>query len=116
MTKPLRPPAPPHLSDASRAWWKSVLETYELEQHHRRLLQLAAEAWDGAQAAREALATHGMTYTDRHGQPHLRPEAALERDHRTAFARLIRELDLDVAAPSSTRIGPPPLRSNRGRA
>src|SRR5215218_8827572 len=107
MTKPLRPPPPPHLSDASRVWWKSVVEQYELEPHHRRLLQSAAEAWDGAQAAREALARLGMIYVDRHGQPRLRPEAALERDHRTAFARLIRELDLDITAPTSARTGPP---------
>jgi hypothetical protein len=104
------------LSDATRRWWLSVVTNYQLEPHHLRLLQLAAEAWDGAQAARQALAEHGSTYTDRYGAPRLRPEAALERDHRTAFARLIRELDLDVEPPTSPRIGPPPLRSNRGRA
>jgi hypothetical protein len=101
------------LSDATRRWWLSVVTNYQLEPHHLRLLQLAAEAWDGAQAARAALAEHGTTYADRYGAPRLRPEAALERDHRTAFARLIRELDLDVEAPVSSRVGPPPLRSNR---
>jgi P27 family predicted phage terminase small subunit len=113
MTKPLRPPPPLHLSESTKRWWKQVVETYELEPHHRRLLQLACEAWDGSQAAREAVAMLGMTYNDRHGQPHLRPEAALERDHRTAYTRLVRELDLDIAAPVSTRFAPPPLRSNR---
>src|SRR4051794_30104028 len=28
MTKPLRPPPPPHLSDATRAWWKQVTADY----------------------------------------------------------------------------------------
>jgi hypothetical protein len=31
-----------------------------------------------------------------------------------AVARLVRELDLDTEPPVSDRIGPPPLRSNRG--
>ncbi|MEJ7714176.1 MAG: hypothetical protein WKF40_00095 [Thermoleophilaceae bacterium] len=42
-----------------------------------------------------ALAQHGTTYTDRFGQPRARPEVNIERDARIAFARLLRELDLD---------------------
>jgi hypothetical protein len=114
MTKPLRPPPPLHLSAPTRAWWKSVTADYELGPHHVRLLQLCAEAWDGCQAARATLAEVGTTFVDRHGQPHLRPEATLERDHRLAFVRIVRELDLDVLPPVATRTGPPSLRSNRG--
>ena len=33
------------------------------------LLRAAAEAWDELQAAREAIARDGMTYTDRFGAP-----------------------------------------------
>jgi phage terminase small subunit len=86
---------------------------YELEPHHLRLLQLAGEAWDRSQQAREALDQHGMTFDDRFGAPHARPEVAIERDARLAFARLVRELDLDVDTPAGPR-RPPAIRSNRG--
>jgi len=91
-----------------------VVTTYVLEAHHRRLLTLAAEAWDRTCQAREALAEHGLVFEDRFGQPHARPEVGIERDSRLAFARLLRELDLDVEPPASTsRL--PGLGSNRGR-
>lgn len=111
----VRPPPPKHLSKAVRAWWKSVMLDYQLEPHHLRLLQLAGEAWDACEQARKAIADHGTTYKDRFGAPRVRPEVGIMRDSRLAFARLVRELDLDVEAPASDRSGPPPLRSNRRR-
>ena len=108
-----RPPcAPSHLTTATKAWWKSVCEDYSLEPHHLRLLQLAGEAWDRAQAAREIIAAEGLVVTDDRKNPRAHPAVAIEKDARTAFARLVRELDLDTeAAPGSLR--PPALRSNR---
>ena len=93
--KSAHPEPPRHLSREVRAWWRVLLERYELEEQHLRLLQLACEAWDSAQAARGALAKHGPVYVDRFGQPRARPEVAIERDARLAFARLLRELDLE---------------------
>jgi phage terminase small subunit len=90
-----------------------VVAEYLLEQHHLRLLQLAAEAWDSAQQARTAIAEHGMTFIDRFGSPRTRPEVAIERDARLAFARLVRELDLDCEPPASSGSRPPSLISNR---
>jgi len=46
------PKAPAHLRPATQKWWRSVLADFDLEDHHLRLLQLAAEAWDQAQGAR----------------------------------------------------------------
>jgi len=100
--------APPdHLTPAASAWWASVTDEFALQPHHLRLLTLAAEAWDRCEQARQALAEHGLIYTDRFGQPRARPEVAIERDNRIAFARLLRELALDVDAPESPR--PPAL-------
>jgi hypothetical protein len=62
--------------------------------------------------AREALKQHGMTYLDRFGAPHARPEIAIERDCRIAFARLVRELALDVSEPAEIR--PPEISGKVG--
>lgn len=101
--------APQHLQKATRAWWKSVEEDYFLEPHHIRLLTLAAEAWDRTEEARKAVEKYGLTYIDRFDQPRARPEVSIERDSRLAFARLLRELDLDVDPPASAS-RPPAIR------
>lgn len=104
--------APAHLKPKTRDWFESVCDGYVLEEHHLRLLTLASEAWDRCEAAREVIDRDGMTYIDRFEASRVRPEVAIERDSRLAFARLIRELDLDTeATPDTPR--PPALRSNR---
>ena len=104
--------APKHLRADTAAWFRRVAADYDLEEHHLRLLTLAGEAWDRGVQAREALLEHGLTTTDRFGLPRARPEVAIERDSRIAFARLCRELDLDAeTTPMPPR--PPALRSNR---
>ncbi|MGZ2410748.1 P27 family predicted phage terminase small subunit [Sphingomonas sp. F9_3S_D5_B_2] len=105
--------APAHLSADAAAWWRSVVQDYDLEPHHLHLLQAAAEAWDRMQQARRSLADHGsLTFTDSSGNLKAHPAEAIERNARTAFARLVRELDLDAGAPAE-RSRPPALQSNR---
>ena len=109
MTNPL---PPKHLQPKTRDWFNNVIAEYALEEHHVRLLTLACTSWDLAEQAREAIAEHGLTVTDRFGFPRARPEIAVERDAKISFARLCRELDLDTeATPENPR--PPALRSNR---
>lgn len=107
------PRAPAHLKPETRAWWKQVLSDYELDEHHVRLLTLAAEAWDRCVTARRIVERRGLTFEDRFGQPKPRPEVSIERDARIAFARLLRELDLDVDPPAQERSRPPTLHSVR---
>jgi len=104
--------APKHLRPSTRRWFRDVIAEYDLEPHHVRLLTLAGEAWDRGQQARAEIDRYGLTYTDGNGLPRTRPEIAVERDCRVAFARLLRELDLDVAGPDGAP-RPPALRSNR---
>jgi P27 family predicted phage terminase small subunit len=107
------PKAPAHLSESTRLWWRSVVREYELQPHHMRLLQACGECWDRLQQARELLARDGLVVEGREGGMRPHPAAAIERDSRIAFARLIRELDLDVEPPASNRTSPAALRSNR---
>jgi phage terminase small subunit len=110
MNQKSKPPA--HLQPATRDWFTQVVADYDLESHHLKLLTLAGESWDRGCQAREALAKHGLTFTDRWGAPRGRPEIGVERDSRIAFARLCRELDLDEdTGPITPR--PPAIHSNR---
>jgi P27 family predicted phage terminase small subunit len=90
---------PKHLRAATRRWFAAVVADYDLQAHHVRLLTLACQAWDRAEQAREILDRDGLTFADKAGNPRARPEVAIERDSRLAFARLLRELALDVEAP-----------------
>jgi phage terminase small subunit len=102
--------APSHLEAATRRWLEGIARDFDLEAHHHRLLTLLGEAWDRGQQARRALTRHGTTYVDRFNQPRARPEVMIERDARIGFARMLRELALDVDPPADAR---PPAMPGR---
>ena len=106
-----KPKAPAHLAAPTRRWYYEVAADYELESHHLKILEMAGQAWDEYTTARKATAKHGQTFTDRYGQPRERPEVSIARQARTAFARLVRELALDVEPPPPTR--PPRIGGQR---
>jgi phage terminase small subunit len=86
--------APAHLSPAMRGFYAEKSRQFHMESHHQRLLQLACEAFDRTQEARGILSDEGLIIAGREGsRPH--PAVAIERDARTAFARLISQLGLD---------------------
>ena len=96
------PKPPDYLRPEARQWFASVVADYELQSHHVRLLTLAAESWDRGQQARELLEQEGIVVAGREGsKPH--PAIAIERDARTAFARLIAQLSLDVEEPATAK-------------
>ena len=101
---------PKHLTAASKRFYEQVSNDYVLESHHLRLLQLLCEAFDRGQEARKILAAEGLTVVDSKlgiKRPH--PCISIERDSRTAVARLTRELNLseepDDSRPPSLRYG-----------
>ena len=101
------PRLPRHLRAATRRWAEGILDGYEFESHHTRLLVLACQAWDQGERARTRLARLGVTYLDRFKQPRIRPEVKVQNDARIAFARIVRELRLDSTEGPESR--PPAL-------
>lgn len=95
--------APKHLTTKSRNWFDAIVKGYNLESHHLSLLQAAAECWDRSQEAREILAKEGIVFKDRHGAIRPHPATQIERDNKALFARLVRELALDVSEPDDSR-------------
>jgi len=98
---------PDHLKGKTKKWFKAVVAGYSLEPHHILVLTLACEAWDRALDARMVLESKGLTYEDRFGAPHPRPEVRIKEQAEVIFARLLRELNLDIEPPKD--IGRPPL-------
>lgn len=91
------PKAPNHLSIPMRRWWTAVMREFDLDPQDVKLVTLAAEAHDRCTDARETIANAGTPYyTNRFGEPRAHPAVAIERDSRTSFARLLRELGLDA--------------------
>jgi P27 family predicted phage terminase small subunit len=115
-TLPVELPAPPsHLSAETADWWRAIVAEYEMAPHHLKLLEAAADAWDRLTTARSEVLRDGITVEGGQGRRQ-HPAVAIERDARTAFARLVRELDLDEPVASQVPyMRPPSLRSNRRR-
>lgn len=95
----MTPTPPSYLKKPTREWFAQVAADYQFEPHHLRILEMAAQAWDEFQLARTAVSKHGLTFVDRYGQPRERPEVGTARQARTSFARMIRELALDIEPP-----------------
>jgi P27 family predicted phage terminase small subunit len=105
--------APDHLQPETQQWWDNIVANFDLEDHHLRLLEAACDAWDRLTASRATLLVDGLTTLGRDATLKAHPCVAIERDARIAFARLLRELDLDVPPPEDRGYRPPGLRSNR---
>lgn len=109
-----RGPVPPaYLSPEAQKWWRSVVAEYELEPHHLKVLEAAAGAWDRITEARERIAQDGAYVLDRFGVVKSHPAVIVERDAKATFARLLRELALDVSGPGDDS-RPPGIAGNAG--
>jgi len=92
-----------------------VVEGFELDAHHLKILEAACDSWDRMVQARETLQREGLIVTNKHGTKK-QPACDVERDNKALFARLVRELDLEPPmAPPARCVPPPALRSNRRR-
>src|SRR6266481_5438642 len=103
--------APKHLRKESAAFFVNVMTDYALDDHHVILLTKACESLDRIEEAREIIKKESLMYKDRFGSPRANPAVAIERDNKTAVARLFRELGLDLAGDGKT--APSALPANR---
>jgi hypothetical protein len=83
--------APGHLSPAMKKFWKQIMSEFDLTDDARLLLRTAAEAWDRAQSAREAIARDGLVINSRR-----HPCVDIEAQSQSLFLRAMRQLGLDV--------------------
>jgi len=98
--------APNHLSKESQKIWAEILTEYSIDDAAGlRILRVALEAYDRAQAARASIDKIGMMFKDRFGCPKPHPLLATERDSRAAFLAGMKALNLDLE----------PLRDKPGR-
>lgn len=90
------------LQPTTRTWARRVTKRWNLEEHHEKLLLLAGQAFDRCQQARAMLDADGLTVETANGLK-THPAVAIERDSRLAYARILRELQLDAGAPDAPR-------------
>jgi P27 family predicted phage terminase small subunit len=104
--------APSHLSADSKLFFDYVIHEYTagFDRHHVKLLTLSCEALDRGVQARKLIEKDGLTFVDRHGSIKPHAAVAIEKDSRIAFARMIREIGLDIADSDSR---PPTLPANK---
>jgi hypothetical protein len=84
---------------------KSVLSEFEFKSTHDfRRLDLAAHCLDRIEACRLVIEAEGDFIKDRFDQKREHPALKSERDQKTIFCRIIRELGLDLQDPEESRI------------
>lgn len=88
-----------HLRDETQRWIRDLVRNYTFEPGQLKLLILAGESWDRTIEARELIRKDGICIEDRFGQTKKHPAATIERDSRASFARLIKQLKLDLDPP-----------------
>jgi len=86
---------PSHLSKEASLIFKNLSAEFGIDDSAGlRILRVACEAFDRAQAAREAIERDGLTVVDKAGQIKPHPLLPIERDSRAAFLAGLKALNL----------------------
>ncbi len=102
------PSIPPNLSAEAAAWWTNIVENYQLQPWQIPTLTMAARCMDRISQAEKEIAEFGISFVDSRGERKKAPAVMVEREQKTIYARLVRELCLDTEPPKESR--PPKLR------
>ena len=106
-------PMPKGLSGKAAAFWKTVLQDFELEPFHFAVLEQACRSLARAEEARAKVDAEGQVYVDqKSGRLFPHPSTIIEERSRAAFVRCVRELGLDLDQSEPAR---PPTRAGRAR-
>ena len=94
---------PKHLLKGGRQLWNDIETEFDLEAHQFEILRLLCETLDRLELCRKQLRKDGMFSVNRFGET--RPHCGLkeERENKVLFARLARELNLDLELPESRK-------------
>lgn len=104
--------APAGLGARGRAFWKAILETYELTPAETEVLAESCRLLDEIDRLQAAVADGGVVVPGSVGQPRVHPAVSELRSHRLALGRLLAQLDLPDAD-GATLPSPASLRARR---
>lgn len=93
------PKAPSHLSKNAKAWWKKILDQYDLPQESLIILQSGMEAFDRSEQARDQIEVHGVVIesVSKHGKLlRANPAVAIENDAKRVMLACFKQLGLDL--------------------
>ena len=109
MTEKNTQTAPKHLSKEAKEIFNGLAADYSIDDiAGLRILRVACEAFDRAQACRNTIDRDGLTVLDKFGQVKPHPLLSTERDNRAAFLAGLKALNLDLEPVKG--IGRPPGR------
>src|SRR5215510_3118810 len=91
------PPPPKGLHAKAAAFWRVVVQDYELEAFHLEILKQACKALQRCEEASAIVDKEGQAYIDpKSGRWFPHPSVGVEERARAAFLRGVRELGLDL--------------------
>jgi phage terminase small subunit len=95
--------------DRAPAWYRAILDQFELRDDERVVLELAREAFGRYEEARDTIAEHGLLVRDRFNGLKANPACSVERDARAGVLAGLRQLGIreqpEALAPLSLAAG-----------
>ena len=100
-----RTPGPSiELGKAGLKFRKQILKDFVIEERHDlKRLDLAAHCLDRIAECQDIVKKEGLIILDRFEQKKEHPAAKIERDNKTLFVRILRELGLDLEKQEESR-------------
>lgn len=109
-----RKPAPPKdLGDRGKAFWRTTVAVFELNESESRLLHECCRILDELDALRAVIVADGVTSTGSQGQTVAHPALAAMSSHRGLLGRLLAQLSLPYEEDSSKLQTPAQVRARR---